>query len=167
MWLKSLVQASVSQELPASLIHLKYCYIEDLSFKDGYGLPFIAALIKCSPNLEKIELAMNDDEIKSVLLDEYSVTLEKYSNVWLEHLNELQIRYFTHVKPVLELTKFILARSPNLKKVSLLTNEVVDKNERLEMLKTLRRSTRATGGNCCTLSIASNPNDGFPLEETF
>ncbi|KAJ0471164.1 putative leucine-rich repeat domain superfamily, F-box-like domain superfamily [Helianthus annuus] len=163
----SLVQASVSQELPASLIHLKYCYIEDLSFKDGYGLPFIAALIKCSPNLEKIELAMNDDEIKSVLLDEYSVTLEKYSNVWLEHLNELQIRYFTHVKPVLELTKFILARSPNLKKVSLLTNEVVDKNERLEMLKTLRRSTRATGGNCCTLSIASNPNDGFPLEETF
>ncbi|KAJ0431225.1 putative leucine-rich repeat domain superfamily, F-box-like domain superfamily [Helianthus annuus] len=168
--ISSLVQVSVSQELPTSLIHLKYCYIEELSFKDGYGLPFIVALIKCSPNLETIDLAMDDDddEIKSVLLHEYSVTLEKYSNVWLEHLNELEIGYFTHVKPVLELVKFILARSPNLKKVSLLTNSVVDKNERLEMLKTLRRSTRTTGGNCCTLSIASlNLKDGFLLEETF
>ncbi|MFS8029608.1 putative FBD domain-containing protein [Helianthus anomalus] len=183
------VSSSLSQ-LPTSLIHLKYCYIEELSFKDGYGLPFIAALIKCSPNLGKLYksivcpiylnimpkftdtrllLKMDDDEIKSVLLDEYSVvTLEKYSNVWLEHLNKLEIGYFTHVKPVLELVKFILARSPNLKKVSLLTNSVVDKNERLEMLKTLRRSTRVTGGNCCTLSIASlNFKDGFLLEETF
>ncbi|KAJ0667129.1 putative FBD domain, leucine-rich repeat domain superfamily [Helianthus annuus] len=139
-----LVKASVPQELPTSLIHLKYCSIEEILFNDGYGLTFVAVLIKCSPNLEKIVLEMgDDDEIESDVLEEYSVTLEKYSDVWLEHLKELEIRDFEYVEPVLELVKFILVRSPNLKKVKL-GAEWVEKNEKLEMLKTLKCAPHAS-----------------------
>ncbi|KAJ0432730.1 putative FBD domain-containing protein [Helianthus annuus] len=85
---------------------------------------------------------MGNDEMESDVLEEYSVTLEKYSDVWLEHLKELEISYFKHVKPVLELVKFILVRSPNLKKVRLTAS--VYKNEELEMLKTLKCALRAS-----------------------
>ncbi|KAI7736650.1 hypothetical protein M8C21_028455, partial [Ambrosia artemisiifolia] len=111
-----LVKASLPQELPASLLHLKYCIIQQMCFVDGYRLPFLAVLMKCSPNLEKIELQIDDSDRDMVMLEEDSVTLEEFSNVWLEHLNVLEIEYFTHVKLVLELVKFILARSPSLKK---------------------------------------------------
>ncbi|KAJ0606052.1 hypothetical protein HanRHA438_Chr02g0094831 [Helianthus annuus] len=46
----------VPQELPTSLIHLKYLRLEEMSFHDGYRLTFLVVLIKSSPNLEKIEL---------------------------------------------------------------------------------------------------------------
>ncbi|XP_076928329.1 F-box/FBD/LRR-repeat protein At1g13570-like, partial [Bidens hawaiensis] len=46
----------VPQELPTSLIHLKSFCFEQMTFQDGYGLTFLAVLIKNSPNLEKIDL---------------------------------------------------------------------------------------------------------------
>ncbi|MFS8031603.1 hypothetical protein Hanom_Chr17g01547781 [Helianthus anomalus] len=113
-----------------SLIHLKYCIIEEMLFHDGYGLTFVAVLIKCSPNLEKIVLEMGNDEIESDVLEECSVTLEKYSDVWLEHLKESEIRDFEYVEPVLELVK--------------LGAGLVEKNEKLEMLKTLKCAPHAS-----------------------
>ncbi|MFS7916137.1 hypothetical protein Hanom_Chr02g00173601 [Helianthus anomalus] len=43
-------------QLPISLIHLKYFCFKEMSFHDGYGLTFLAVLIKSSLNLEKTEL---------------------------------------------------------------------------------------------------------------
>ncbi|KAF5754761.1 hypothetical protein HanXRQr2_Chr17g0794891 [Helianthus annuus] len=105
-----------------------------MCFVDGYGLPFLTVLTKCCPNLEKIKLVIdtdwnNEKKIKSVVLEEYS-------DVWLEHMNELKIDFFRNFKPELEFVKFILAKSPNLKKVILLT-WMVDKNTELEVLKVL------------------------------
>ncbi|KAM0058876.1 putative FBD domain-containing protein [Helianthus debilis subsp. tardiflorus] len=142
----ALVQASIPEELPASLIHLKCCTIEDMCFVNAYGLPFLADLIKCSPNLEKIKLEINADcciETKGDKLEEHSVNLEEYSDVWLEHLNELEIKKFCNYKSELEFVKFILARSPNLKKVILVT-WMDDKDEEFEMLKILLRVPRAS-----------------------
>ncbi|MFS8031590.1 putative F-box domain, FBD domain, F-box-like domain superfamily protein [Helianthus anomalus] len=142
----SLVQASNPEELPASLIHLKCCTIEDMCFVDAYGLPFLADLIKCSPNLEKIKLEINAGcciETKVEKLEEHSVNMEEYSHVWLEHLNELEIKNFCNYKSELEFVKFILARSPNLKKVILVT-WMDDKDEEFEMLKILLRVPRAS-----------------------
>ncbi|KAI3686560.1 hypothetical protein L1987_80239 [Smallanthus sonchifolius] len=135
----SLVQASVPGELPATLIHLKYVYIRQMCFVDGYGLLFLAVLTKCCPNLEKIKLVIDidwDNEIDPVVLEEYS-------DVWLEHLNELKIGFYSNFKHELEFVKFILARSPNLKKV-ILTNLMVNKNEELEMLRSLLSAPRVS-----------------------
>ncbi|KAJ0667130.1 putative FBD domain, leucine-rich repeat domain superfamily, F-box-like domain superfamily [Helianthus annuus] len=141
---------SVPQELPTSLIHLKYFCFEQMGIvnRDGYsfGLTFLLVLLKCSPNLERIKLEVDTDEDygKGTLkLEEYSVIFENYSDVWLEHLNELKIQHFSNLKPELELVKFILARSPNLKKVILIT-WIDNKNEELELLNVLSHAARAS-----------------------
>ncbi|KAJ0428597.1 putative FBD domain, F-box-like domain superfamily protein [Helianthus annuus] len=145
-FIEVLVQASVPEEPPTSLIHLRYVCIEEMCFVDGYGLPFLVVLTRSCPNLEKIKLLNNtawDDEIESSVLEECSVLLEEYSDVWLEHLNELEIKHFEGFAPELEFVKFILARSPNLKKVILLT-DMDDKDEELELLKNLLSAPRAS-----------------------
>ncbi|KAI3761267.1 hypothetical protein L1987_51679 [Smallanthus sonchifolius] len=135
-----LVLDSVPKELPTSLFHLKYFCLEDMCFVDGYGLGFLLVLIKCSPNLEKIKLKIDWDHD---CYEEYPVVWEEYSDVWLEHLNELEIECFSNSTPEMEFVKFILARSPKLKKVSFIRC-VVPGKEKLEMLEVLLRAPRAS-----------------------
>ncbi|KAJ0631834.1 hypothetical protein HanLR1_Chr17g0658371 [Helianthus annuus] len=140
------VDHSVPQALPTLLIHLKYFYFRETGFVDYDGLTFIAILLKCSPNLEKMELEVDTDEDsdkETLKLEEYSIIFENYSDVWLEHLNELKIQHFRNFNPELELVKFILARSPNLKKVILIT-WINNKNEELELLNVLSHAARAS-----------------------
>ncbi|KAI7755612.1 hypothetical protein M8C21_016685, partial [Ambrosia artemisiifolia] len=109
----------VPQELPTSLIHLKYFRFTQMSFHDGYRLTFLAVLIKSSPKLEKIELEIDTNCIcDPEEYDEYhsDVWLAHLSDVWLEHLSHLKLEYFSNLEPELEFVKFILARSPKLKK---------------------------------------------------
>ena len=49
----------------------------------------------------------------------YSSTLEDYSNMRLEHLNELEITIFGSEKSGLDFVKLVLAKSPQLKKVGI------------------------------------------------
>ncbi|XP_035842711.1 uncharacterized protein LOC110924093 [Helianthus annuus] len=135
-----LVQASVPKEPPPLLIHLKYLCIEEVDFADDYGLTFLAVLIKCSPNLEKLKIV---SDTKDHCDERESVKLREYSHVWLEHLNELEIKYFTNKKQEMEFVKFILAKSPNLKKATLQTI-MIFKSEVMEMLKILLSSPRAS-----------------------
>ncbi|KAJ0901358.1 putative F-box-like domain superfamily protein [Helianthus annuus] len=141
----------VPQELPTSLIHLKYFCMEQMSFHHGYALAFLAVLIKNSPNLEKIELQIdaehylfNDTDYDSDVYEEYhsDVWLEHLSNVWLEHLIELKITDFSNLEPELEFVKLILAKSPKLKKVSI--KSVVKRDQEPGMLKTLLRTPRVS-----------------------
>ncbi|KAK1437806.1 hypothetical protein QVD17_03604 [Tagetes erecta] len=131
------------EEFPASLIHLKYFCVEGLCVGDIYGLTFLGVLTKCSPNLEKIKLRteisfdLDADEVKRCF-----VILEKYSDVWLEHLNELEILYFRYYELDMLFYDFILARSPNLKKVVLYRPSVHEGDEELEMLKALFSAPR-------------------------
>ncbi|KAJ0432726.1 putative FBD domain-containing protein [Helianthus annuus] len=137
---------SVPQELSTSLIHLKHFCFEDMSFDNVFGMAFLAVLIKCSPNLEKIKLEIDTFDmidVESVKLEEYSFIFEEVSKFWLEHLNKVGIKNYRNFKPVLEFVKFILARSPILKKVILLTYRV-DKNDELEMLTILSHAPRAS-----------------------
>ncbi|KAF5787917.1 putative F-box domain, leucine-rich repeat domain superfamily, F-box-like domain superfamily [Helianthus annuus] len=121
-------------------LHLKYFCFEEMSLDDDHHLTFLAVLIKCSPNLEKIVLVA---ELEYYDVNEvYSGILEKYSDVWLEHIKELVVDYFNNSKPSMEFVKFILARSPKLKKV--LIGSVVEKDEEAEMLKFLLQAPRAS-----------------------
>ncbi|XP_076944992.1 F-box/FBD/LRR-repeat protein At1g13570-like [Bidens hawaiensis] len=135
--ISSLVQASVPEEPPTSLIHLKYVFIRYMFFSDAYGLPFLAVLIKCCPKLEKLKIVIadypDDDSVES---EDNSNILEKYFDVWLEHLNELDIGEYSNLELELDFVKCILARSPNMKKVILRTY-IDSENEKLELLKSL------------------------------
>ncbi|XP_076910046.1 F-box/FBD/LRR-repeat protein At1g13570-like [Bidens hawaiensis] len=141
-----LVQDSVPRELSTLPIHLKYFCMEEFGFGDGYGLPFLCVLIKYSPSLEKIKLQVGSghyDETEPDKLEEYSVILEKYPDVWLEHLNELEIIFFENSKLEMEFVKFIVVRSPGLKKVKLQLYRV-GKNEELKMLNILLSAPHAS-----------------------
>ncbi|XP_076899549.1 F-box/FBD/LRR-repeat protein At1g13570-like [Bidens hawaiensis] len=135
-----LVDSSLPQELPPSLIRLKTFCIDEFCFVDGYGLPFLAVLIKCSPNLEKLKIIgyhVYHDDIEPD-------NMEEYSNVWLERLNELEIDNLNNYEPELEFVKFILTRSRNLKKVTLVKNYMLKENQKLDMLKVLLNAPRAS-----------------------
>ncbi|MFS8006057.1 putative leucine-rich repeat domain superfamily, F-box-like domain superfamily [Helianthus anomalus] len=67
------------KELPTALVHLKYLCIHDLSFSHIYGLPFLALLIRSSPNLEKLKLVMYDEDLEEYEMG--SFTLEDYSDI--------------------------------------------------------------------------------------
>ncbi|KAK1422288.1 hypothetical protein QVD17_25290 [Tagetes erecta] len=138
--LKWLVLDSVRQELPALLFHLKYFCFNEMSFADGHGLAFLLVLIKCSPNLEKIKLEF---KLLPTGFEEYPVLWDEYSDVWLEHLNELDIKCFSNSKHEMKFVKFILARSPRLKTVSIIRS-YASMEERLEMLQVLLRGPRAS-----------------------
>ncbi|KAF5787907.1 putative FBD domain-containing protein [Helianthus annuus] len=55
--------------------------------------------------------------------------LEEFSDVRLEHLKELEIMCFSYLKHEMEFVKFILARSPKLKKVILYSIIVKDESD--------------------------------------
>ncbi|MFS8031598.1 putative FBD domain, leucine-rich repeat domain superfamily [Helianthus anomalus] len=137
---------SVPQGFSISLIHVKhFCF--NLT-NNVFGMAFLAVLIKCSPNLERIKLEIDTFDmidVESVKPEEYSFTFEEVSKFWLEHLNEVEIKNYRNFKPMLEFVKFILARSPILKKVILLTYRV-DKNDELEMLTILSHAPCASPG---------------------
>ncbi|KAJ0639574.1 hypothetical protein HanLR1_Chr16g0605321 [Helianthus annuus] len=75
---------------------------------------------------------------------EFSAINDEYSDVWLERLNDLQI-YFCTDSLETEFVKFILARSPKLKKLTILTH-LVDRKRKSKMLKTLLRAPCASEG---------------------
>ncbi|KAI7728726.1 hypothetical protein M8C21_005300 [Ambrosia artemisiifolia] len=138
------VNVSVPEETSTSLIHLKYFCSKEMRVVERSGWTFLFVLIQCSPNLERIKLEMNteiDTDVDDC--DEEFVMFEEYSNVWLEHLIELEVKDFKNCKTMMEFLKFILARSPNLKKVILLT-WMNNKHEELEMLTILLSSPRAS-----------------------
>ncbi|KAM0060413.1 putative leucine-rich repeat domain superfamily [Helianthus debilis subsp. tardiflorus] len=132
-----LVLDSVPQELPISLIHLKYLCLSQMCLVERYGSALLLCMLKCSPNLERMYLEMENGL-------EFSAVKDEYSDVWLERLNDLQI-YFCTDSLETEFVKFILARSPKLKKLTILTH-LVDRKRKSKMLKTLLRAPCASEG---------------------
>ncbi|KAK1429537.1 hypothetical protein QVD17_11748 [Tagetes erecta] len=106
-YFKWLVVDSVPQELPTLLFHLKYFFFEELWFPGGHGLAFLFALIKCSPNLEKLKIQV--DRHPKRYDEKCPFVWQRYSNVRLEHLNELEVIGFGNLEHEMEFLKFILA----------------------------------------------------------
>ncbi|XP_021972296.1 F-box/FBD/LRR-repeat protein At1g13570-like [Helianthus annuus] len=137
------VPERLPKELPTALAHLKYLCLDNVCFIHKYGLPFLALLIRSSPNLEKLELVMyfedwlGEDEIGSF-------TLEDYSDIMLEHLIEFEMQQFMEAEHELDFVKLILAKSPALKKVSVFACFKFDEGEVEEILKMLYLSPRAS-----------------------
>nr|GEZ19878.1 hypothetical protein [Tanacetum cinerariifolium] len=73
-----------------------------------------------------------------------SIALEDYTDICLEHLSEIEIKYFGSKKPELEFVKLILAKSPALKKVSILLERYVSVNKVLKMRIVLLDSPSAS-----------------------
>ncbi|GJV18251.1 F-box/FBD/LRR-repeat protein-like protein [Tanacetum coccineum] len=114
------------RELPTSLIHLKYLFIDNVFTYTKDVSPNLNLLIRSAPNLEKLKILDNPSGRRDVMY--YSI-LEDYSDMWLEHLNELEITIFGREESVLDFVKIVLAKSPRLKKVGIRLHKKVAKAE--------------------------------------
>ncbi|XP_071709327.1 F-box/FBD/LRR-repeat protein At1g13570-like [Rutidosis leptorrhynchoides] len=107
---------SLPKELPISLVHLKYLRIEDMLDRNTEReLALLFLLIRCSPNLEELSLHISGSTSEDVL----PTTFEKYSNIWLMNLKELDIFEVSDRDLHLEFAQLMLAKSPKLKKLSI------------------------------------------------
>ncbi|KAJ0818433.1 putative FBD domain, leucine-rich repeat domain superfamily, F-box-like domain superfamily [Helianthus annuus] len=125
--------------LPTPLVDLKYLCMDHFCFSHKYGLPFLALLMRSFPNLEKFKLVMYED----YWLDEDEMsayTLEDYSDIMLENLNEFHILNYRDAEDELDFVKFILAKSPVLKKVGVFPCVKFDEEEESKILKSLSLS---------------------------
>ncbi|MFS7982139.1 putative F-box domain, FBD domain, F-box-like domain superfamily protein [Helianthus anomalus] len=126
--LKDFAQGRVPNKLPAPLLHLKYLCIRDTCMAYEYRILCYALLIRSSPNLEKLKLVIFCD-LRYGLFEKR----ENYSDMWLEHLNELEIELWTKRRYRLDFVKLILAKSPVLKKLKILLWSRVTKAEESKM----------------------------------
>lgn len=155
-------QDGVPHELPIALCGLKHLCIDDICFIHKDGLPILVLLIKSSLNLEKLKLEILDDAWVEISERRDLSTLEDYSGVWLEHLNELEIVNMMYRKIELDFVKLVLAKSPVLKKVRILLYNEVAKDEELQISEILLCSPHTSpvveivveiiGGSCTSSS---------------
>ncbi|KAK9048523.1 hypothetical protein SSX86_032514 [Deinandra increscens subsp. villosa] len=137
-------QDEIPQALPIALVHLKYLCIKDICFIHNCGLPILILLIKSSPNLEKLKLEILDDSWVDISERRDSSTVEDDSDIWLEHLNELEIVNMIYRNFELDFVKLILAKSPVLKKVRIFLYNEVAKDEALHISGILKQSPHAS-----------------------
>ena len=75
----------------------------------------------------------------------YSFTVDSYSDIWLEHLNEVHFKGFKDWGNELNFVKLILAKSPVLKKVRIILDySAFDEDEELQILQILLSFPRAS-----------------------
>ncbi|KAJ0784288.1 putative FBD domain, leucine-rich repeat domain superfamily, F-box-like domain superfamily [Helianthus annuus] len=140
----------VPQVLPTSLIYLKYVYIDEMSFMYEYGLPFLLFLIRSSPNMEKLKLRVNADRYchKDPILQSQkcSSTLKGCSDILLEHLKVIEISDLWNIntKPTLDFVKFIMSKSPALKKVRISLHKGGHRDDGLQVSEVLLSSQSAS-----------------------
>ncbi|XP_071696490.1 F-box/FBD/LRR-repeat protein At1g13570-like isoform X2 [Rutidosis leptorrhynchoides] len=140
----SFAQGGVPRKLPTALIHLKYLCIESVSFIHIHGLPILGLLIRSSPNLEKLKIGILDDSFLKEAEKCYSLTVDDYSDIWLENLNELEIINMGRRMSGINVVKLILGKSPMLKKVKIFLDYYVTKDEELEITRSILYSSHAS-----------------------
>nr|GEX75849.1 NBS-containing resistance-like protein [Tanacetum cinerariifolium]GEX77773.1 NBS-containing resistance-like protein [Tanacetum cinerariifolium]GEX77783.1 NBS-containing resistance-like protein [Tanacetum cinerariifolium] len=79
----------VPRKLATSLVNLKDFHLDHVCFIDKYTLAFIVLLMRSSPNLEKIKLSRDSEDADAG---------KDYSDIWIEHLNELEIEIFCQLE---------------------------------------------------------------------
>nr|XP_043639683.1 F-box/FBD/LRR-repeat protein At1g13570-like [Erigeron canadensis] len=136
----------VPSELPMSLVNLKYFCLNQVCFTHSHALPFLVLVLKSSPNLEKLKLRILPEDLCSFPEDYLSYIAPKdYSDICLGHLDELEIRNFTNLETELEFVKFMLAKSPTLKRLRIYLYKKVPKDvELIKLLKVLLHSPQAS-----------------------
>ncbi|KAL8263057.1 hypothetical protein R6Q59_024406 [Mikania micrantha] len=129
--IKSFVKGRVPNKLPAPLVCLKYLCIRGERSVYEDRIPLLAFLIRSSPNLEKLNLQI-------VYNLRHETTLEDYSDMWLEHLNEIEIQSWRKHK-ILGFLRVLMAKSPALKKVRMLLKWKVSRDEELKISRIFLR----------------------------
>nr|XP_043635136.1 uncharacterized protein LOC122606240 [Erigeron canadensis] len=112
-----------------------------------FPLPLLAFMMRSSPNLEKLKLlkgAWSTANGDSSSYGDFSTELEDAPDIWLEHMKEFEFKNFTNDKYELAFVRLILAKSPVLKKVSIVLHYTVSNEAETPILRILLSYPRAS-----------------------
>ncbi|XP_076885512.1 F-box/FBD/LRR-repeat protein At1g13570-like [Bidens hawaiensis] len=132
-----IISTCYPRKVSTTLVHLKYLCVECLPFGHICSLPFLVLLIRSAPNLEKLKLEVAEDHFDDIVRFIGFSKLKTYSDISLEHLNELEITDLSDPKNGLAFVKLILAKSPVLKKVKISLWDQLNTDEKLQVSKKL------------------------------
>nr|XP_043625890.1 F-box/FBD/LRR-repeat protein At1g13570-like [Erigeron canadensis] len=136
-YIKYLSAGGMPQKLPTSLVYLKTLYL-DVCFMKQDEISCALCLLRSSPNLEKINFQMYDNEKFPVQQNSInSLDPEDYSDLKLDHLLQLEIYMFSNLFLEMEFVKLIMAKSPVLKKALIKFNDNVSADEEMGILRDL------------------------------
>ncbi|KAK1425538.1 hypothetical protein QVD17_20891 [Tagetes erecta] len=139
--LDSMLEKSLTpQQLPVSLVYLKHLVLFDLCFANENELRFALLFLTSSPNIETIVIQMRHNPTSQTGMNIFD--LQDRSHVILDRLREITIRNFINMEPVMDFLKLILAKSPVLKLVDIVTDKRVSPN----LGSDLRWCNRASDG---------------------
>ncbi|KAJ0683286.1 putative FBD domain-containing protein [Helianthus annuus] len=134
--MKYLSAGGMSHKLPTSLCHLENLYLS-VCMTDKNQISSALCMIRSSPLLVNIVFKMYDNEKFPVRKTSLNfLDLEEYLNLNLDHLEIFEIRKISSNIPlVMDLVKFIMAKSPMLEKVQIELNPNVAIDEEVKMLR--------------------------------
>ncbi|GKC94309.1 F-box/FBD/LRR-repeat protein-like protein isoform X2 [Tanacetum coccineum] len=104
----------------------------------------IIELFKCLPVIEDLTISQWIIEIDNNYYFEFktdkdfeirSHALKDCFDIWLEHLEALEIRYFDNLKHEMKFVKLILERAPMLKKARIVMDDFVKRGEELKIAR--------------------------------
>ncbi|XP_050224312.2 F-box/FBD/LRR-repeat protein At1g13570-like [Mercurialis annua] len=149
-FLKTLVVHDTLKRHPTPLQHLGTIRTFYVSFSKLEEVTSIFHLLRSSPNLQNLQIEMYSEAganaVKpSELLDaEHLAKAEGQSDYSLNQLQEVKLQRFYGSRPEVEFAKFLLAKSPLLKTLSLQPHEGMSKDEQLALLKEIIRFRRSS-----------------------
>ncbi|GJU39691.1 F-box/FBD/LRR-repeat protein-like protein [Tanacetum coccineum] len=143
---RNYAKCGAPHKLPTTLVNLKYLCVKYWCFVDASdNFSSIAFIMRSSPNLEKLHIEMSNF-MNLINPEEGSFTAESHSGILPKHLKELEITNLSNMKGELDLVKFLLAKSPALKKLKILIYYKVDKDAEFQISRMLLSSPHASLG---------------------
>ncbi|GKC21501.1 F-box/FBD/LRR-repeat protein, partial [Tanacetum coccineum] len=133
------IGAEAQETLPTSLVHLKQLGIGQISFSSDKGLPFVLLLMRSSPNMENLMLEMYIE-----VEDRESFAFRDYSDIKMEKLQVVEIEGFIDFHFHINFVKFILSKSPVLKKVRIILDDEVTSRKEQEISRIFKSSARVS-----------------------
>lgn len=117
-FLRFLGNISVPDRLPTMLQHLSVLELKDVRLDSMTEVMVCICIFRSAPNLEKLLLSVAGTTAYSRPNVEFLIT-QSLSNLYFEQLKEASITAVQGVIPELILIQFLLARSPVLKKMTI------------------------------------------------
>ncbi|CAH9131224.1 unnamed protein product [Cuscuta epithymum] len=132
----------------AAAVHLNILFLGGISLEDLHEMLCVVFVIGISPNLQEIQINLADDIDDFASSEESSIVkllgLKEYSYIKLDHLRIVTFLNFSGTRNQMGLAKFLLMRSPRLKKLLISSDANLSSERRFFILKELTRLQRSS-----------------------
>ncbi|VFQ85472.1 unnamed protein product [Cuscuta campestris] len=145
-FMESVTAGGIPTRPSFTLVHLNKLELEHFCLYSYAEISCLLCLIRISPNLRQITMTIWTDDSESALGNPAFklVGAEEYNDIKLDQLRVVDLACFTGSRNQMELVKFLLIKSPGLKKIELLTDVDILLERRYAILQELTQFHRAS-----------------------